>query len=189
MKNLNKNKKIIILCHCLINPFSKVFNFRTPNEDFELKKKELISLFFNNDIGIIQLPCPELTCYGCNRWGHVKEQFDTTHFRETCKLLLNESVNQMYEYTKNNYSILGIIGINGSPSCGVSKTCSANWYGELSSNSNLSDMLSSINLIDEPGILIEELHTLLKSKNLSIPIYGIDSNNIDDILTLFKKKI
>lgn len=189
MKNLNKNKKIIIICHCLINSNSKVYNFGIVKEDFEQRKKDLINLFINNNIGIIQLPCPELTCYGCNRWGHVKEQFDTPHFRKTCKTLLENYVDQIEDYIKNDFSILGVIGINGSPSCGVDKTCSGKWYGELSSNENLSNMLSSLTVVDEAGVFIEELISIFKTKNIKIPILGLDSMNIDKIFKLFESKI
>ena len=189
MKNINTCKKIIVLSHCLINPFSKVVSFKESNEEFEMKKKELLSLFFENGVGILQLPCPETTCYGLKRWGHVKEQFDTPHFREVSDLLLKEPINQIEEYINNGFSVLGIIGINGSPSCGVDKTCSGDWYGEIGSNENLSEMISSIKLINEPGVLIERLYKLLEVKNLDVPVVGIDSLNIDEVIKFFKKKI
>ncbi len=81
----------------------------------------------DNNISIIQLPCPEITYYGVKRWGHVKDQFDTTHFRKHCRQLFSIYLEQIEEYINNGYEILGIVGIEGSPTCGVNKTCVGKW--------------------------------------------------------------
>ena len=181
MENLNCNKKIILVCHCFLNCNSKVENFNEYNKNFEEKKKNLIMNLIKNDIGIIQLPCPEMKIYGCRRWGHVKEQFDTPHFRDMSREMLKPVLNEIRDYSKNGFNIIGILGVNGSPSCGVNLTCSGKWYGEFSHNHNLNDMLASLEMVEESGVFIEEIKGLLEENNLNIPIVGVDISNIDNI--------
>lgn len=69
---MNRSKKIAIISHCIINQNSVVKGeYKDINIFFPFIKK-----LFEENIGILQLPCPETECYGLRRWGHVKEQFD-----------------------------------------------------------------------------------------------------------------
>jgi predicted secreted protein len=70
-------------------------------------------------------------------------------------LLVNDIVYQMEEYQKFDFDIVGLIGINGSPTCGVETT----WYkgGEH----------------EEPGIFIKMLAEELKKKNINLKMAGI----------------
>lgn len=177
------NKKIIIMSHCILNNNSKV---RYINDEKRLEqnkeKQKFIKKIIDKDIGIIQLPCPEFTCYGSNRWGHVKDQFDTPHFRKHCRDLFKLCLEQIEEYINNGYEIKAIIGIEGSPTCGVTKTCRGNWKGELYGNKTLSSTINSIKECKEQGIFIEEINKMLKEKNISIKIVGLDESNVEKIL-------
>ncbi len=108
---------------------------------------------------LLQLPCPELTLYGSIRWGHVKEQFDNVFFRAHCRRILEPLVEQLAEYAAHpeRFRILGIVGIDGSPSCGVSVTCRGRWGGELGNASQLEQKITSVRMVKESGILVEEL--------------------------------
>lgn len=66
------NKKIIILSHCILNEYSKVKGY-DKDENYEPNTLDFMKMLMENNIGIIQLPCPETTCYGLKRWGHVKD--------------------------------------------------------------------------------------------------------------------
>ena len=35
----------------------------------------------SEDVGVIQLPCPEATFLGMRRWGMTREQYDVPAFR------------------------------------------------------------------------------------------------------------
>lgn len=179
MKSLN-TKKIIIVSHCVINSNSKVQSFYNTSKR-ESIRKELVKNIIQNDIGIIQLPCPEFIMYGAKRWGHVKDQFDNTHFRQVCKKELESIVYQIKDYIKNGYEIISILGIDGSPSCGVNLTCTGNWGGEISNNPIFENLSESIIYKPEKGILIEELEKLLVENNISIEMIGFSENNIDKI--------
>lgn len=180
---MDKVKKVILLSHCVINEKSKVKKIEiNPPGDI----KDFLNLLIDNEIGIIQLPCPELTCYGLKRWGHVKEQFDTPHYRKLCRNLFQPYLEQIKDYIANDYEIIGLIGIEGSPTCGIYKTCSGKWGGQLGNNPYLQDTLDTIELADESGILIEEIKQILDENNISIPLIDFNKNDIDTFMERIK---
>ena len=154
---MNRSKKIAIVSHCIINQNSVVKGeYKDMNIFFPFIKK-----LFENNIGILQLPCPETECYGLRRWGHVKEQFDNCGYRQYIEKTVNSFLEIIKEYVNNGYEIVGIYGIAGSPSCGVNLTCSANWEGEISSYKDKEDIVSRVKMINESGIFMEMFKSIL----------------------------
>ncbi|NEZ75342.1 DUF523 domain-containing protein [Clostridium botulinum] len=181
-----EKEKIIFLSHCILNKSSKVKYYEEEkNREKDEKIRKFLKLLMDNNISIIQLPCPELTCYGIKRWGHVKDQFDTPHFRKHCRQLFSIYLEQIEEYINNGYEILGIVGIEGSPTCGVNKTCVGKWGGELSSNNYLQSIIGTIKKVNERGVFMEEIKKILEEKQLNINVIGLDETNIENIYKLF----
>ena len=167
---MNRSKKIAIISHCIINQNSVVKGeYKDMNIFFPFIKK-----LFEENIGILQLPCPETECYGLRRWGHVKEQFDNCGYRKYVEKIINSFVDIIKEYINNGYEIVGIYGIAGSPSCGVNLTCSANWEGEISLYKDKEDIVSRIKMINESGIFMEIFKSVLDKNKINIPFYDID---------------
>lgn len=167
---MNRSKKIAIVSHCIINQNSVVKGeYKDMNIFFPFIKK-----LFENNIGILQLPCPETECYGLRRWGHVKEQFDNCGYRQYIEKTVNSFLEIIKEYVNNGYEIVGIYGIAGSPSCGVNLTCSANWEGEISSYKDKEDIVSRVKMINESGIFMEMFKSILDKNKINIPFYDID---------------
>ncbi|WP_302368463.1 CD3072 family TudS-related putative desulfidase [Brachyspira aalborgi] len=167
---MNRSKKIAIISHCIINQNSVVKGeYKDINIFFPFIKK-----LFEENIGILQLPCPETECYGLRRWGHVKEQFDNCGYRKYVEKIVNSFVDIIKEYINNEYEIVGIYGIAGSPSCGVNLTCSANWEGEISLYKDKEDIVSRIKIINESGIFMEIFKFVLDKNKINIPFYDVD---------------
>lgn len=167
---MNRSKKIAIISHCIINQNSVVKGeYKDINIFFPFIKK-----LFEENIGILQLPCPETECYGLRRWGHVKEQFDNCGYRKYVEKIINSFVDIIKEYINNGYEIVGIYGIAGSPSCGVNLTCSANWEGEISLYKDKEDIVSRVKMINESGIFMEIFKSILDKNKINIPFYDID---------------
>ncbi|AFS79445.1 hypothetical protein DUF523 [Gottschalkia acidurici 9a] len=177
---MDRVKKVIILCHCLMNEKSKVKKVNITSSKY---KKEFISLLIENEIGIIQLPCPEMICYGLKRWGHVKNQLDTPHYRKLCNELFQPYLDQIKQYLSNNYEVVCLVGVNGSPTCGVNRTCTGSWGGELGQNPNLKDTLNTISSSRESGVFIDEIKAILKDHNISIPFINFNKNNINNYIS------
>jgi predicted secreted protein len=171
---LKRNKKIILICHCIINSNSKVEGLSQYGGIF----KEFVNLIAEKDIGIIQLPCPEMIVYGIKRWGHVKEQFDTLFYREQCREMLRPIVQQTKSYIDAGYEILGVVGIDGSPSCGVNHTCSGEFRGEISNNDELESILETLKEVKGSGVFMEELKSYLEEVGIKIPFTAINENDV-----------
>ena len=115
-------KKIIFVSHCILNTASKVVLYNQTDMDAEENlRKKFMHKAIDQEVQIIQLPCPEFTLYGPKRWGHVSNQFDNTFFRDHCRKILAPCIQQLKEYLANEdwFEVLGIVGVDGSPSCGV----------------------------------------------------------------------
>lgn len=167
---MNRSKKIIIVSHCILNQNCVVKPYGKKQEDFFLFIQNMIL----NNYGLIQLPCPELTMLGLKRWGHVKNQLEYPKFKNECKFLLDPIVDQIEAYIGEGYKIDGVYGIQGSPSCGINKTCKSNWEGEVSCYKSLEDIFNRVYLVSEKGIFMEIFENLLKEKNINLNFYDIE---------------
>ena len=172
-----EQQKIIFISHCILNTASKVVRSvpvcKTAEEQV---RKAFLSAAIQKEIQFIQLPCPEFTLYGAKRWGHTKEQFDNPFFREHCRVILTPILLQMKAYLQcpEQFRVLGVIGVEGSPSCGVSMTCSGEWGGEFSHRENLAQTLASVHTASAPGVLMDVLMQMMRENGISLPVVGLN---------------
>lgn len=182
-------QNIIFVSHCILNTASKVVMY----DEEGMAKEECLRRHFLTEalergVQIIQLPCPEFMLYGANRWGHTKNQFDNPFFIEHCKSILKPIVIQIKEYIKNTekFNVIGIVGIDGSPSCGVKYTCLGDWGGNLAGRNDLEDKINSAELVKGPGVFIDVLAEMLKEEVISIEITGLYADEPDRIMKLLE---
>lgn len=182
-------KKILFVSHCILNTASKVVLYNQEEMDAEESlRKKFLNEAINNDIHLIQLPCPEFTLYGAKRWGHVSDQFDNVFFRKHCRKILEPIIDQMKEYLDNDrmFEVLGVVGIDGSPSCGVDYTCTGDWYGSFEGRTNLEETLDTGALKKGPGVLMDELMKKLKEEKIKIKVTSLYANEPDKCLNMVK---
>lgn len=173
---MKRTKNIVILSHCILNVNSKVEGLC----EFGNISNRLIKYLMDNDYGIIQLPCPELTMYGIKRWGHVKEQFDNPYYRKHCRKLFEPILEQIEDYINNEYKIETLIAVKGSPSCGHNLTCSSPvWGGEFMCKEDIEKKINDLKTINKPGVFMEEIEQMLIEKNIKINIIDMDEENED----------
>lgn len=170
---MKRGKKIIFVAHCILNQNSVVVPYGKEMKDF----KNFVVRCMDENIGIVQLPCPETEVYGLKRWGHVKDQFQHWGFIKPSEEKLKEIVKQIEDYKNNGYEILGVYGIKGSPSCGISLTCKGDWCGEAWNYKSLEDISSRVKMVEEMGLYMEIFQKLLKEKAIEI-----DFKDVDDLL-------
>ncbi|MEL7609159.1 MAG: CD3072 family TudS-related putative desulfidase [Bacillota bacterium] len=170
-------EKIMLVCHCVLNPASKVRSF----ESGERQEEEMLRLgaaraLLARGAGLLQLPCPEFTLYGACRWGHVREQLDNPFFRAHCRRLLAPVLEQLAEYVAHpeRFHVLGVLGIDGSPSCGVCETCAGDWGGEPFC-AGIQRTLSPAPKTKGRGVFLEELALLLNERGLKLPFYSLQT--------------
>ncbi len=164
-----RSMKVIFLSHCILNQNTKVLGIAYRPAAIT----EIVEYILEHDIGIVQMPCPEATYWGLRRWAMLKDQYDVPKFREYCKQLAKEIVNQIVEYVRNGYKVIAVIGCDGSPVCGVNWTntyVSGQWGGFITEETLRNPPKQK--LVKGSGIFIEELINELKANKLNIPVIG-----------------
>lgn len=134
---MEREKRIILVSHCVINQNSVVQPLARAKGPFAF-----INTLIENNIGIYQLPCPEFKFLGLKRKPQSKEEYECLEYRTLCKNLTSYVMSDIKEYINNDYKILGIIGINESPTCSITNT---------------------------RGIFMEELFKEFEDNNINIP--------------------
>ena len=180
-------QKILFVAHCLLNTASKVA--REPREGARQEEELRIAVLkkaIDQGVQLVQLPCPEFTLYGACRWGHVREQFDNTFFRAHSRNILEPIIREIQEYLAHprRFEVLGIVGIDGSPSCGVSYTCRGAWGGELSRRADLQEVISTVQRAEGSGVFMEVLNELLHEANIELPLVGLFAPERERVLSL-----
>ncbi|MCB9494541.1 MAG: hypothetical protein H6681_03735 [Desulfobacteraceae bacterium] len=171
---MNRSKKIVVLCHCILNSNAKV----TPLATYQGVLTEAVRDFIEKGYGIIQLPCPESTYLGMNRWGMSKDQYDHPSYRAHCQKLIKPYADQLETFAKADYKIHAVIGVNGSPSCGVSLTPVGLKGGVTDPGEN---PFEKIEYINQSGVFIEELKEILTKRGIAVKFMAIDEKNPSEI--------
>lgn len=174
MFNDVRSKKIVLIAHCILNQNS----ISDGTADYPASIKEIVNYFIENDIGILQLPCPELNCLGLDRGNiHGAEQpvvVENTRIRnamvqvdsqERMYQLVQHVVSQVEEYIENGFTIIAVVGMNRSPSCGVETT-------------SMDDKE-----VEGEGLFITALKCELDKRAIDLNYVGIKGSKINEALT------
>lgn len=168
---VKRSKRIVVMCHCLLNSNSKISGLAL----YSGALLPVVNKYIDAGVGIIQLPCPEMTYLGLKRWGMTRDQYDTPFYRRHCIEILRPYVDQISEYIRNEYSIECLIGVDGSPSCGFRFTCEGYCGGVIDGAPS-----QSFQEIPGQGVFIRELSTLLTQRNISLQFDAINENGPHD---------
>lgn len=175
---MNRSKKIVVVAHCLLNTNVKVDGISVERAC----AKKLIYYLIEKDYGIIQLPCVEMDMCGIRRWGQVKTQLNHPRYRERCEELLHPIVCQIEDYLVNGYQIKAVIGVDGSPTCGVDRTCIGDWYGEIGEQYGTMEKAATCKMVKEAGVMMDVLQKMLKNRNIVIPFMALNEEDLDRFL-------
>lgn len=166
-----RSGKIALVAHCILNQNCRVFGLaKCPG-----MVTEILNLFERNGYGVVQMPCPELTFTGLRRWSQTREQYDTPMFRRHCKTIAVRLVDQIQQYIDNGMKVSVVVGVEGSPSCGVSETSSGYMGGKVGEIRR-----TQKKSIKQPGIFIEELVLEMEKRGITVPLFGIDDERIKE---------
>lgn len=110
-----KDKKIILIAQCLVNPYCRVHIL---GQNFPLSQ-ELMNYLMGHKVGIIQYACPETTAMGLMRNPQGRQQYDNIFFRDHCKELLKVPMLMVREFIRDGYRLTCFIGLENSPTCGI----------------------------------------------------------------------
>lgn len=139
-------EKVIFVPQCVLNPSIKG----------SIQSKEIIKLFAESNIGIIQLPCPEIEYNG----KLVKGTRQNKEYRQFCKKISLKVMKDIKKYIKANYNVLGILGVDFSRTCGVHH------------------IQRGSKIMPGKGVFIKELESEMQKGNFQVPILAANFGNI-----------
>ena len=120
-----RSKKVILVLHCLLNQNARIDTCAY----FPGAMGEAARAVVESGVGVLQMPCPELHCLGLDRSGRMRGDTDIGireallgPAQECCRALVQHVMRDVEEYRKHGFEIVGVIGNDGSPACGVDTT-------------------------------------------------------------------
>jgi predicted secreted protein/GNAT superfamily N-acetyltransferase len=159
-----RSHRVILVAHCVLNQNAKIDQCA----HYPGTVKEVAQVLIDAGAGIVQMPCPELVYLGLDRQAdraaartvpsedtRVAHRMGEARGQVICRELALSLVYQVEEYRKNGFEVLGIVGINGSPTCGVE----VNWANDQEQPG--------------PGVFIRELNGELERREIALAMRGI----------------
>jgi len=173
-----RSKRVVFVAHCIMNQNAKVDKCAHYPGAIE----EVARFFLDNGIGISQMPCPEMLLLGLDRGKPAGldltiEEEDTRIARlmrtgdcyQAAVQIAETFAFQIAEYVKSGFDAIGVLGINGSPTCGVE----TGWYEDKETEGF--------------GVYTGELSRALNEHGINIPIRGIKAYKIEEALQVCKE--
>lgn len=160
-------KRIIFVSHCIMNQYARAKGIKNKLNG-KVIVKPILDLIIKYNIGMIQLPCPEIRYEGLTRKTCGQDHYNNPIFIKICREYAKTIKKLFLQYRDEGYSIIGFVGIEYSPTCGISLTT-----------------LEQGKIAHEPGILYKEIMKSLKEDVASQKYIGISLNeepNIDDAI-------
>jgi len=135
---------IRVVAHCLLNP--------------ETRLAGLSPVVFRPKAPLIQLPCPEAGILGLDRWAVTKNQIDIPSYRRYCRETFLHQADLIEQFAKKGYEI-EVVGVEGSPSCGIVSTTTGYTGGEIWHQDH--------DHVPGMGVFMEEVTEELKRRGIS----------------------
>ncbi len=166
-----RSKRIALIAHCILNQNS----ISDGTAVYPASFRDVIDFFLSRDIGIVQMPCPELCCLGLDRGNplgaespvvventRIRRAMETGEAHERLSALIEHVTRQVLEYQRYGFEIVGIVGANRSPNCGVDTT----------SDDGME--------VPGMGLFMEGISDNLAKAGVAVPMIGLKST--DDIM-------
>jgi predicted secreted protein len=159
---MGNGRGVAFVAHCLLNQNSKVGDGAHCAGIYS----PVVDVLREAGWRIEQMPCPELTFTGLNRFWAVREQLDTTAYRRHCRRLAAAVAGMIAVRAAHGEDVV-LIGVEGSPSMGVRITSSDPARGGLPEWPEGTSELTS-----GEGIFIEELRAELSRRGIEAGLGG-----------------
>lgn len=168
-----RSKNVVFLSHCILNENTRYAGGACRRgcvrEIVELKKR-MLHLYGSNDAR------PAL-----QRLKTAAVPLALFYTRLAYRKLARQVAAQVEDYVVSGFSVLGVVGIDGSPSCGVQKTLDLRRSAhELSRTDALTTSTEQQNalvrrcVVAGQGIFIVELQEELKRRGITVPFLAHD---------------
>jgi predicted secreted protein len=155
-----RSRRIVLVIECILNQNARDNGAAT----FPVLNWEVLRLCDAYEVGVVQMPCPEIAFLGFARSRprgmSIRAALDTEEGRACCRRISVTIVDRIQEYVRQGYQVLAILGGNpDSPGCAVH--------------------LAPQELLSTSGVLMRELQAELRERNLEVPFRGIRDGDPD----------
>ena len=126
-----RSRRVVFLAHCLLNQNA----ISDGTAEVPAAHREILRLILDAQVSVAQMPCPELCCLGLDRGDvhgaerpvveentRIRRQLLLPENAQKLDALAEQAAGQVAEYLRHGFTVVGIIGTNRSPSCGVETT-------------------------------------------------------------------
>ncbi|GMW02075.1 MAG: hypothetical protein AMXMBFR84_32110 [Candidatus Hydrogenedentota bacterium] len=188
-----RGRKVVFLSHCLLNENTRYLGGACRSGAIG----ELVHTCLENGLGIVQMPCPEQCAWG----GVLKRNLlwffgsDGTlryrlrnvllpvllwYTRRVYRRMAKQVADQITDYQSSGLTVVGVVGVDGSPSCGVRRTLdmkrSLEQVGQLAPAASAKDMNAIVQacLTDGTGIFLDLLRKEMETRGLGVPFLAHD---------------
>jgi predicted secreted protein len=176
----NRSRKVVLVAHCILNQNS----ISDGTADYPSQFSAVVDQLIKERIGLLQLPCPELACLGLDRQDieggkrplleentRIRALMNRKGNRELLRKRAKEVVSQVKEYKHHGIEVVGLIGVNRSPSCGVETTTSQNAESQGC------------------GVFIELIRETLRNDGLGMKMIGVKTSQTEESVERVKELI
>jgi predicted secreted protein len=188
-----RSRKVVFLSHCLLNANTRYLGGAGRRGSVA----EIVQPCLEEGIGMVQLPCPEEHAWGgvLKRWllgfygadASLSFRLRAALFplmlfytRRVYRSLARHVANQIQDYLASGFEVLGIIGVDGSPSCGVQTTMNLErafvQLARLQPVATAADVNTIVrcNAIGGRGLFVALLEEELRRRSLTVPFAAHD---------------
>ena len=172
----NRSSRLVVVIECIMNQNARDAGAAV----FPAINWPILSLCNEYNVGLLQMPCPEIGFLGYERKRQpgqsIRDALDTYEGRNCCRKISIDIVDRIEDYTDQGYQILCILGGNPkSPGCAIH--------------------CEDRNLLPDSGVFMRELQGELQKRYIEIPFKGIrDSDpemfaqDIEWVRNIFSKR-
>jgi predicted secreted protein len=167
---MKRAKKIIIVSHCVLNSNSKIYPLASEKGVY----KKTIGEYIDEGCAIFQLPCPENSYLGMKRWGMTFEQYNSPNFVKHCEEVLKFPIIELKNLHEDGCEFVGVLGMDGSPNCGIYKTCVGFSGGEICSKEAVLEQADKLEMVSKKGVFMEVFLNLLEKNGIKTKLLAIE---------------
>jgi predicted secreted protein len=191
-----RSKRVVFLSHCLLNENTRYLGGACR----QACVREILEQCIERGIGMVQMPCPEQEAWGGVLKRHMLRVYGTARAEAPSSLferalgpivvgytrliyrrLARRIAAQIDDYLSSGFSVLGVVAVDGSPSCGLHK--SVDIAGSIRALARLDPARLSLaqqssllrhHSCEGRGIFIDELHRALRRRKRDVPFVAHD---------------
>ena len=189
----DRSKKVVFLSHCLLNQNTRYLGGACERGATPLVVRECLERGY----GIVQMQCPEQRAWGGVLKRHLLRYYGSQgtllyrtrdlvlpillwYTRLVYRRLARQVAKEVADYTTSGFEVVGIVGVNGSPSCGTVQTIgfrqSLQLVANLTPAATRHDMNAIVlrSLTPGRGLFTDALQRETKRLGLNVPHFAFD---------------